>query len=90
MKNLVIDNYVDYIGQLKWLLLVVVVGALMVYGFLMKKRAMRAFASPNLIGFLAPQSSWGRQYFKAVLKVVALILLGVESLLANTRFRRIP
>lgn len=77
MNNPAIDNYVDYIGQLKWLLLVTVVGALMVYGFLMKKRAMRAFASPNLIGFLAPQISWGRQYVKAVLTVAALIALVV-------------
>lgn len=77
MTNPAIDNYADHIDRLQWLLLVVVAAALMVYGFAMKKRALRAFASPNLIGFLAPHSSWGRQYFKAALIIAALIAIVV-------------
>ena len=75
MENQTIDNFVDNIDQLKWLILVAVAAALMIYGLAMKKRAIRAFASPKLIGFLAPQSSWARQYVKAALAVAALIAI---------------
>ena len=72
VKNLALDKYLDNIDQLKWLLLVVVACALMIYGLAMKKRAMRAFASSNLLGFLSPHASRPRQYFKAVLMVLAM------------------
>ena len=71
MTNLHIDN----IEHLKWLLLVVGCGLVIVYGFAMKRRALRTFASANLLGGLMPDASLTRQYFKAVILLLAMVLI---------------
>lgn len=71
MKDFAIDN----IEQLHWLWLVLVAVAVVIYGFSMKKRALRAFASANLLEFLIPNLSRGRQYFKACLILFAMVAI---------------
>jgi len=69
------DLQIDNVGQMRWLLLVLACGGLIVYGFAMKRRAMAAFASLNLFGVLAPDASRGRPYFKAACLLMAMTLL---------------
>ncbi len=63
---------IDDVHQLKWLLLVLVCGAAIVYGFALKDRAMKVFASTNLLNILAPDISRPRQYVKAALVIAAM------------------
>jgi Ca-activated chloride channel family protein len=63
---------IDDVHQLKWLLLVVACAAAMIYGFAMKGRAMKAFASTHLMDFLAPDVSRPRQYVKAAMLLAAM------------------
>jgi Ca-activated chloride channel family protein len=71
----------DYPLRLGWLLLAVLTCAgVMVYGFAMKRRAMRAFAAINLHDALAPHASLARQYLKAALVLAAMICLVLASI----------
>lgn len=69
------DLQIDNVGQMRWLLLVLACGGLVVYGYAMKRRAMAAFASLNLFGVLAPDASRGRPYLKAACLLTAMTLL---------------
>jgi Ca-activated chloride channel family protein len=71
VNEFVIDN----IERLRWLLLVIGCGAVVVYGFAMKQRALRAFASANLLGFLVPDLSRPRQIIKAILLLAAMVAI---------------
>ncbi|MCG8408286.1 MAG: VWA domain-containing protein [Phycisphaerales bacterium] len=71
MKDFAIDN----IEQLYWLWLALAVGAVSMYGFSMKRRALRDFASMNLLDYLVPNLSWTRRYFKAGLVLAAMVAL---------------
>lgn len=62
----------DHLDRLRWLLLVIGCAAVVIYGFVLKDKAMRAFASANLLGVLAPDVSRPRQVFKAVLLLAAM------------------
>ncbi len=68
MSDLQIDNP----AALRWLLLVVLCGLVVAYGFARKTAALRAFATVNLLPVLAPDLSRGRQYLKAALILVAM------------------
>ncbi len=76
MTDLTIEN----LDRLRWLLVVVGCGLVMVYGFARKKSALRAFASANLLGVLAPHVSIGRQYVKAVLALLAMVCVVLAML----------
>lgn len=71
MEDLKIDN----VNQLKWLLVVAGCAVVFVYGFAQKRRAMAAFVSAKLVGVLAPAVSPGRQYFKSILTLAAMIAI---------------
>lgn len=66
---------IDDANQLKWLLLVLLCAVAAVYGFAMKDRALRAFASLNLLRVLAPDISRPRQYIKTALVLAAMSAL---------------
>lgn len=66
------DFAIDRVHQLKWLLLVLACAAVLIYGFARKKRALLAFASPNLLPTLAPDVSRPRQLLKAALLLAAM------------------
>jgi Ca-activated chloride channel family protein len=69
------DLQIDNVERLRWLLLVVGCGLVIVYGLAMKKRAMRVFASANLLGTLAPEVSPARQYVKGILLLLAMVCI---------------
>lgn len=71
MNEFVVEN----LRQLNWLLLVLGCGAVAVYGFAMKSRALRLFAEANLLSILAPHASRARQYIKTILILVAMIAI---------------
>jgi len=71
MSDLQIDNP----AALRWLLLVVLCGLVMAYGFARKAAALRAFASANLLPALAPDLSRGRQYVKAAMILAAMVCI---------------
>lgn len=66
---------IDHIDRLQWLLLAVACGAVTIYGFVQKGRAMRRFASSDLIGILTPHVSLPRQIVKAVLILCAMVAI---------------
>ncbi|MBN2561585.1 MAG: VWA domain-containing protein [Phycisphaerae bacterium] len=66
------DLQIDNVDRLRWLLVVVGCALVIVYGFARKKSAMRAFVSVDLLGVLAPDVSLARQYFKAILLLLAM------------------
>ncbi len=76
MPNLHIDN----IEHLKWLLLVVGCGLVFVYGFTMKQRTLRLFASAKLLGHLMPNASPARQYLKASLMLAAMVSIVIAMI----------
>ena len=59
--------------QLLWLVLAVV--AVGVYGAWQRRRALRTFASSNLLGHLAPPMGWTRPLARLALVMLALIAL---------------
>jgi len=61
--------------QLKWLLVVVGCAAVFIYGFVRKGRALRGFVAENLISVLVPGYSRGRQIVRAVIVLVAMVLI---------------
>lgn len=63
---------IDDVRQLYWVLLVLVCAAVAVYGFAMKRRALAAFASRNLLGALAGNVSRRRQIVKTALVLSAM------------------
>ena len=69
------DFAFDNLNRLSWLAMAAVACALMFYGFAMKRRALRAFSSADMLALLAPNVSWGRQYFKAILVFLAMIAI---------------
>ncbi len=68
---------IDNLERLRWLLLVLATAAVIVYGALMRGRALRAFASVNLIEYLTPSLSRGRRHLRAVLLLLAMGLIVV-------------
>lgn len=66
---------IENIDRLKWLLLVAGCGAVFIYGFAQKARAMRVFASANLLGTLTPDTSRARQIFKSILLLAAMVAI---------------
>lgn len=63
----------DNLQYLHLLWLVPALTALCLWGFAQKDRALRVFASANLVGTLIPHVSRGRQVIKAALAIVALV-----------------
>jgi Ca-activated chloride channel family protein len=69
------DFSIDDIGRLRWLLLVILCGLVMVYGSAMRKRTLRAFATANLHAVLMPDLSRARQHLKSLLLLGAMTAL---------------
>lgn len=65
----------DNLQYLHLLWLVPVLAGVFAAGFAMKNRALRAFASANLLGTLLPNVSRRRQWFKAALVLAAVAFL---------------
>ncbi len=71
------DFSIENPERLRWLVVVLAAVAVIVYGALMRGRAMRAFASVNLIEYLTPSLSRARRHLKAVLVLAAMGLIVV-------------
>lgn len=69
------DFGIDNIDRLEWLLLAVVCGLVTIYGFVQKGRALRRFASANLVGLLTPDVSPSRQVVRAALVLTAMVAI---------------
>ncbi len=69
------DFSLDHPGILHLLWVVPALGAVYLWGFASKRRALERFATVNLLNTLIPAVSLGRQKFKAVLALVATMLL---------------
>jgi len=66
---------IEHLDRLRWLLVVVGCGAIVLYGFAMRQRALRVFASANLLGALVPDVCRARQYIKAILLLAAMVAI---------------
>ncbi|MCB9858256.1 MAG: VWA domain-containing protein [Phycisphaerales bacterium] len=75
-----IREHLDRIDHAVWLTLLPLAGALVIYGIIMRRRALAKFANVSLLGFLAPQSSAGRRIIKAVLLLAGLTCVAVALL----------
>jgi len=71
------DAALAHMGRLWWVLAAVAAAAgLYLYGFWRKRRALRAFASDNVLVRLMPHVSGSRQAAKAWLTIAALVCIG--------------
>ncbi|MCK6457613.1 MAG: VWA domain-containing protein [Phycisphaerae bacterium] len=76
MENVKLDNLTNL--HLLWV--VIGLAGLTAYGFAMKNRALRTFASANLLGTLVPNVSRRRQVIRAVLALASMIFLVIALL----------
>lgn len=69
------DFAIDHVDRLRWLLLVIGCAVVLIYGFVRRESAWRAFAAAGMHRTLAPDASPARQYVKTVLLLAAMVCL---------------
>lgn len=71
---------IDDIDRLKWLLLVAGCAVVVLYGLTRKRQALRAFVSPAMLGTLVPNVSFGRQYIRSILVLLAMVCIVLAAM----------
>lgn len=75
-----IRDHLDRFDHAVWLLLLPIVATLVIYGLLMRRRALDRFAQASLLGFLAPQSSTVRRIIKGALLLASMACIAIALL----------
>lgn len=75
-----IRQHIDRLDHAVWLIVLPIVGMFIIYGLLMRRRALARFAQASLFGFLTPQSSTARRIVKACLFLAGLTCIAIALL----------